>query len=66
MPNAIDHSVHVMNLETKAMNVSDDEEDAQTPRMLNSPKRQTLVFGDDNANVGATLCANFDSLRTRA
>jgi hypothetical protein len=57
---------YVMNFETKVMNVNDDEEDAQTPPMINSPKRQTHVFKDDNANVGTTPSASFDSPRTRA
>jgi hypothetical protein len=34
--------------------------------MPSSPKRQTLVFGDDNANVGTTPSTNFDSPKTRA
>jgi hypothetical protein len=57
---------YVMNFETKVMNVSDDEKDAQTPQMLNSPKRQTHVFRDDNVNVGTTPSASFDSPRIRA
>jgi hypothetical protein len=42
MPNAINQGVRVMNFETKVMNVSDDEEDAQTPWMLKSLKRKIV------------------------
>jgi hypothetical protein len=53
-----------MNFEIEVVNVND-EENVQTPQMLNSPERQTLVFEDDNANVRITLFANFDSFRIR-
>jgi hypothetical protein len=66
MLNAIDQGVHVMNFDSEIMNVSDDEKDAQTPRMFNSPKKQIHVFEDDNAYVGTTPYVNFDSPRTRA
>jgi hypothetical protein len=51
-----------MNSKTKVVNVND-EKDVQMPRMLNSPKRQTLVFG---AHVGTTPPTNYDSPRTKA
>jgi hypothetical protein len=50
----------VLNFETKIVNVSD-EEDVQTPQMLNSLDRQILVFGDNNTNVGIAPFANCDS-----
>jgi hypothetical protein len=62
---AINQGVHVMNSKTEVVNVSD-EEDVQTPRMPSSRERQTLMFGDDNANVRTSPFINFDSLRTRA
>ncbi len=65
IPNVIDQGVHVMNSNIEIVNVND-EEDVQTPLMPNSPERQTLVFGDDNANVETTPSINFDNFRTRA
>jgi hypothetical protein len=58
-------SVHVMNYETKVVNVSN-EEDVQTPRMSSSLEKQTPMFGNDNANVGTTPSANSNNPRTRA
>jgi hypothetical protein len=54
-----------MNFETEVVNVSD-EEDVQTLWMPRSLERQTLVFRDDNANVGTTPFVNSNSPRTRA
>jgi hypothetical protein len=34
--------------------------------MPSSPKKQTLVIGDDNANVETTPSINFDNFRIRA
>jgi hypothetical protein len=53
MPIVIDQGVHVMNFETKVVNVSD-EKDVQTPCVPSSLERQIPMFGDDNANVGTT------------
>jgi hypothetical protein len=54
-----------MKSEIKVVNVSD-EEDVQTPRMHDNPKRQTHVFGDDKANVRITPSASYDSPITKA
>jgi hypothetical protein len=51
-----------MNFVTKVVNVSD-EEDVQTLQMPRSPKRQTRVFRDDNANVGTTPSFNSNECR---
>jgi hypothetical protein len=56
--NAIDQGVHVMNSETKVVNVCD-EHDLETTRMPNSFEKQIPMFGD-------ALYANSNSPRTRA
>jgi len=42
-----------MKFKIEVVNVSD-EEDLQTPWMLNNPEKQFFWFGDDNANVRTT------------
>jgi hypothetical protein len=46
MLNVIDQGVHVMNFETKVMNVND-EKYVQTPCVPSSFERQIPMFGDD-------------------
>ncbi len=65
IPIVKDQGVHVMNFETKVVNVSD-EKDVQTSCVPSSPERQIPMFGDDNANVETTPSVSSNSFRIRA
>ncbi len=54
-----------MNVKIKVVNVSD-EKDVGTLQMPNSTERQTIMFKDDNINVGTTPSINFDSPKIKA
>jgi hypothetical protein len=57
--------VHVMNVKIKFVNVSD-EKDVGTLWMFNNLERLTIMFRDDNINVGPTPSIKFDSPNIKA